>query len=134
MAQYEYVSSLPSATYRDYILSYADMWDHYVIYQSAQYEYTGYIWDDFGNSKLITITRSDYDSGYNNRWQSEILYDVQHYYIIHEPMYAYSTERGQGQYFMPQNHQAAAAIAQLILTVTILFVLMFRGVFLWGKR
>lgn len=126
--QYKDVSSLPSAVYRDYILSFADMWDHYVIYQSAQYEYTGYIWDEWGNSKLITITRDDTSGGYNYRWRSEIEYDVQHTYLITEPMYAYSTEREHGQYFMPQNHQATAAISQLILTVTIAFVLMFRGV------
>lgn len=125
--QYQDVSSLPSATYRDYILSYADMWDHYVIYQSGQYEYTGYIWDEWGNSKLITITR-EYEDGYTYRWRSDIDYDVQHSYFISEPMYAYSTERGEGQYYMPQNHQAAAAISQLILTVTIAFVLMFRGI------
>lgn len=125
--QYQDVSSLPSATYRDYILSYADMWDHYVIYQSGQYEYTGYIWDEWGNSKLITITR-EYEDGYSYRWRSDIDYDVQHNYFITEPMYAYSTERGEGQYYMPQNHQAAAAISQLILTVTIAFVLMFRGI------
>lgn len=125
--QYQDVSSLPSATYRDYILSYADMWDHYVIYQSGQYEYTGYIWDEWGNTKLITITR-EYEDGYSYRWRSDIDYDVQHSYFIIEPMYAYSTERGEGQYYMPQNHQAAAAISQLILTVTIAFVLMFRGI------
>lgn len=125
--QYQDVSSLPSATYRDYILSYVDMWDHYVIYQSGQYEYTGYIWDEWGNTKLITITR-EYEDGYTYRWRSDIDYDVQHSYFISEPMYAYSTERGEGQYYMPQNHQAAAAISQLILTVTIAFVLMFRGI------
>ena len=131
--QYQDVSSLPSAVYRDYILTYADMWDHYVIYQSGQYEYKGYIWDDWNNSTLITITRNE-GTGYNNRWRSSVQYDVQHEYTIHEPMYAYSTEKEDGQYFMPQNYYAAASISQLILTVTIVFVLMFRGVFLWLKR
>lgn len=125
--QYQDVSSLPSATYRDYILSYADMWDHYVIYQSGQYEYTGYIWDDWGNSTLITIVRQS-DTGYNTRWRTSIDYDVDHNYFISEPMYAYSTEKGEGQYYMPQNYQAASAISQLILTVTVAFVLMFRGI------
>lgn len=126
--QYQDVTSLPSATYRDYILSYADMWDHYVIYQSEQYEYIGFIWDDWGNTKLITITRDDIGTGYNHRWRSNIEYNVQHSYTIVEPMYAYSTERDDGQYYMPQNHQAVSAISQLILTVIIAFVLMFRGV------
>lgn len=130
--QYQDVSSLPSATYRDYILSYADMWDHYVIYQSEQYEYIGYIWDDWGNSTLITIERQS-DTGYNNRWRTSIDYDVDHNFFISEPMYAYSTEIGEGQYYMPQNFQAASAISQLILTVTIAFVLMFRGI-LWRRK
>lgn len=125
--QYQDVSSLPSAAYRDYILTYADLWDHYVIYQSGQYEYTGYIWDDWGNSTLITIERQS-DTGYNNRWRTSIDYDVDHNFFIYEPMYAYSTEKGEGQYYMPQNFQAASAISQLILTVTVAFVLMFRGI------
>lgn len=115
--------------YRDYILTYADIWDHYIIYQSGQYEYTGYVWDDWGNSTLITIERQS-DTGFNNRWRTSIQYDVDHQYTIIEPMYAYSTEKGDGQYFLPQNFQAASAVSQLILTVTIAFVLMFRGVFL----
>lgn len=124
--QYQDVSSLPSATFRDYILSYADMWDHYVIYQSQQYEYYGYVWDDWGNSTLIRIYRTN-DTGYYTRWYTLIQYDVDHAYSIVEPMYAYSTEKGDGQYYMPQNFQAASAISQIILTVTITFVLMFRG-------
>lgn len=127
--QYRDVSGLPSAAYRDYILTYADIFDHYVIYQSAQYEYTGYIWDALGNSTLITITRNE-GTGYNNRWRTEIEFDVDHNYTIVEPMYAYSTERGDGQYFMPQNCQATSAVSQLILTVTVAFVLVFRGLFL----
>lgn len=124
--QYQDVSSLPSATFRDYILSYVDMWDHYVIYQSQQYEYYGYVWDDWGNSTLIRIYRTN-DSGYYTRWYTSIQYDVAHAYTIVEPMYAYSTEKGDGQYYMPQNFQAASAISQIIITVTIAFVLMFRG-------
>lgn len=127
--QYNDVSSLPSAAYRDYILTYADLWDHYIIYQSGQYEYTGYVWDDWGNSTLITIERQS-DTGYNNRWRTSIQFDVDHQYTIIEPMYAYSTEKGDGQYFMPQNFQAASAVSQLILTTIIAFVLVFRGVFL----
>ena len=123
--QYNDVSSLPSAAYRDYILTYADLWDHYIIYQSGQYEYTGYVWDDWGNSTLITIERQS-ETGYNNRWRTSIQFDVDHQYAITEPMYAYSTEKGDGQYFMPQNFQAASAISQLIIS----FVLVFRGVFL----
>lgn len=125
--QYQDVSSLPSAAYRDYILTYADLWDHYIIYQSDQYEYTGYIWDDWGNSTLINIYRNN-DTSYNMRWRTSITYNVDHYYTIIEPMYAYSTEKGQGQYYMPQNFQAASAISQMILTVTVVFVLMFRGI------
>lgn len=132
-AQYQDVSSLPNAVYRDYILSYADMWDHYVIYQSGQYEYTGYIWDAWDNSTLIKITRTS-DTGYNNRWRSDVQHDVEHQYTIIEPMYAYSTEKGEGQYYMPQNVQAASAASQLVLTVIIAFCLIFRGVFLWSKR
>lgn len=127
--QYNDVSSLPNAAYRDYILTYADLWDHYVIYQSAQYEYTGYVWDDWGNSTLITIKRQS-DTGYNNRWRTSIQFDVDHQYTIIEPMYAYSTEKGDGQYYLPQNFQAASAVSQLILTVVVAFVLVFRGVFL----
>lgn len=127
--QYQDVSGLPSAVYRDYILTYADMWDHYVIYQSDQYQYIGYIWDDWGNSTLITIDRET-GTGYNNRWRTDIEFNVNHSYFITEPMYAYSTEQGEGQYYMPQSFQAVSAISQLILTVTIAFVLMFRGVFL----
>lgn len=126
--QYGDVSSLPNAAYRDYILTYADLWDHYVIYQSGQYEYTGYVWDDWGNSTLITIHRES-DTGYNNRWRTSIDFDVSHAYTIIEPMYAYSTEKGDGQYYMPQNFQAASAISQLILTVVVSFVLVFRGLF-----
>lgn len=125
--QYADVNGLPNAVYRDYILSFADLWDHYIIYQSDQYEYTGYVWDDWGNSTLINIYRTN-DTSYNMRWRTSITYNVDHYYTIIEPMYAYSTEKGQGQYFMPQNHQAASAISQLILTVTVIFVLMFRGI------
>lgn len=127
--QYNDVSSLPSAAYRDYILTYADLWDHYIIYQSGQYEYTGYVWDDWGNSTLITIERQS-DTGYNNRWRTSISFDVDHQYTIIEPMYAYSTEKGDGQYYMPQNFQAASAISQLILTTVVAFVLVFRGVLL----
>lgn len=127
--QYNDVSSLPSAAYRDYILTYADLWDHYIIYQSGQYEYTGYVWDDWGNSTLITIERQS-DTGYNNRWRTSIRFDVDHQYTIIEPMYAYSTEKGDGQYYMPQNFQAASAISQLILTTVVAFVLVFRGVLL----
>lgn len=126
--QYQDVSSLPSAVYRDYILSYADMWDHYVIYQSDQYEFIGYVWDDWDNSTLIRIYRVS-ESGYNNRWRTSIQYDIKHKFTIIEPMYAYSTEKEYGQYYLPQNMQAASAISQLILTVTIIFVLMFRGCF-----
>lgn len=128
--QYSDVNGLPSAAYRDYILSYADIFDHYVIYQSGQYEYTGYIWDALGHSTLITIARDGEGTGYNYRWRTEIDFDVDHSYTIVEPMYAYSTERGDGQYFMPQNCQATSAVAQLILTVTVAFVLVFRGLFL----
>lgn len=131
--QYSDVNSLPGAAYRDYILTYADLWDHYVIYQSGQYEYTGYVWDDWGKSTLITIERQS-DSGYNNRWRTSIEFDVDHKYTIIEPMYAYSTEKGEGQYYMPQNFQAASAISQLILTVVIAFVVFFRGVLIWQKR
>ena len=127
--QYNDVSSLPSAAYRDYILTYADLWDHYIIYQSGQYEYTGYVWDDWGNSTLITIERQS-DTGYNNRWRTSIEFDVDHQYFIQEPMSAYSTEKGDGQYYMPQNFQAASAISQLILTTVVAFVLVFRGVLL----
>lgn len=127
--QYNDVSSLPSAAYRDYILTYADLWDHYIIYQSGQYEYTGYVWDDWGNSTLITIEREP-NTGYNNRWRTSINFDVDHEYFIIEPMYAYSTEKGEGQYYMPQNFQAASAISQLILTTVVAFVLVFRGVLL----
>lgn len=126
--QYQDVSSLPSANFRDYILSYADMWDHYVIYQSQQYEYYGYVWDDWGHSTLIRIYRTN-DTGYNTRWHTSIQYDIEHEYTIVEPMYAYSTEKANGQYYMPQNFQAASAVSQLILTVTVAFVLMFRGYF-----
>ena len=131
--QYNEVSGLPNAAYRDYILTYADIWDHYVIYQSGQYEYTGYVWDDWGNSTLITIEREN-ETGYNSRWRTSIAFDVQHSYTIVEPMYAYSTERGDGQYYMPQNFQATSAIAQLILTVTVAIVLVFRRIFLWLRR
>lgn len=127
--QYSDVNGLPSAAYRDYILTYADLWDHYVIYQSGQYEYTGYVWDDWGNSTLITIERQS-DIGYNNRWRTSIDFNVDHTYTIIEPMYAYSTEKGDGQYYMPQNFQAASAISQLILTTVVAFVLVFRGVLL----
>lgn len=132
-AQYEDVSSLPSAVYRDYILSYVDMWDHYVIYQSEQYEYIGYIWDDWGHSTLIEITRQDYGTGYNYRWRTEITEGVQHDFTITEPMYAYSTEKGLGQYYMPQNFSSAMAMSQLILTVTVALILVFRRVFLWKR-
>lgn len=131
--QYTDVTGLPSAVYRDYILTYADLWDHYIIYQSGQYQYTGYIWDDWNNSTLITITRQD-GTGYNNRWRTDISYNVDHSYTINEPMYAYSTEKGDGQYYMPQNFQAASAMSQLILTVVIVFVMFFRGLILWQKR
>lgn len=127
--QYNDVSSLPSAAYRDYILTYADLWDHYIIYQSGQYEYTGYVWDDWGNSTLITIERQS-DTGYNSRWRTSIDFNVDHQYFITEPMYAYSTEKGDGQYYLPQNFQAASAISQLILTTVVAFVLVFRGVLL----
>lgn len=130
--QYSDVSSLPSAVYRDYILTYADMWDHYVIYQSGQYEYTGYVWDDWGNSTLITITREG-TTGYNNRWRSSVTEDVQHTYTIIEPMYAYSTERGDGQYYKPINADQTANIAVTVLMVIIALVLMFRRTFLWQK-
>lgn len=131
--QYSDVSGLPNAVYRDYILTYADMWDHYIIYQSGQYEYTGYVWDDWGNSTLITITR-DTSTGYNYRWRSEIQYDVQHSYTIHEPMYAYSTERGDGQYYKPLNADQTANIAVTVLMITVALVLMFRRTFLWSRR
>lgn len=130
--QYADVSGLPSAVYRDYILTYADMWDHYVIYQSGQYEYTGYVWDDWGNSTLITITR-DTNTGYNYRWRSEIQYDVQHSYTIIEPMYSYSTEIGDGQYYKPLNSDQTANIAVTALMLIMAVVLMFRRVFLWKR-
>lgn len=126
--QYTDVNSLPSATYRDYILTYADIWDHYVIYQSGQYEYTGYIWDEWGNSTLVTITRES-TSGYNTRWRSDIEHDVQHTYTIVEPMYAYSTEEGHGQYYAPQNSHQIANISVTILVTIIAVSLMFRRIF-----
>lgn len=127
--QYQDVSALPSSTYRDYILTYADMWDHYVIYQTEQNQYIGYIWDDWGNSTLITIDRQN-QTGFNNRWRTTLQKDVQHDYTIIEPMYAYSTEKEDGQYYMPQNYQAISSMSQIILTTVITFVLVFRGVFL----
>lgn len=130
--QYSDVSSLPNATYRDYILSYADMWDHYIIYQSGQYEYTGYIWDRWGNSTLIIISREG-ASGYNNRWRSDIEYDVDHTYTIIEPMYAYSTEKGDGQYYKPANADQTANIAVTVLMLTVVIVLMFKRCFLWKR-
>ena len=130
--QYNDVNGLPSAVYRDYILTYADMWDHYIIYQSGQYEYTGYVWDDWGNTTLITITRES-TTGYNNRWRSEVEYDVQHSYTIIEPMYAYSTEKGDGQYYMPQNFSSTMAMSQLILTVIVALILVFRRTLLWKR-
>lgn len=126
--QYADVNSLPSATFRDFILSYADMWDHYVIYQSGQYEYTGYIWDNWDNTTLVTITRES-TSGYNTRWRSDVEHDVQHTYTINEPMYAYSTEEGQGQYYMPQNSAQVSNISMLILATIVAVVLVFRRVF-----
>lgn len=131
--QYSDVSSLPSSVYRDYILSYADMWDHYVIYQSEQYAYIGYVWDDWGNSTLIEITRQDVGTGYNYRWRSSVTEGVQHTYTITEPMYAYSTEKGQGQYYKPLNADQTANIAVTVLMVIIALVLMFRRTFLWKK-
>lgn len=131
--QYSDVSGLPSAVYRDYILTYVDMWDHYVIYQSGQYEYTGYVWDDWGNSTLITITRQG-STGYNNRWRSDIEFNVQHTYTIIEPMYAYSTERGDGQYYKPLNSDQTANIAITVLMIIVALVLMFRRTFLWQRR
>lgn len=131
--QYSDVTGLPNAVYRDYILTFADMWDHYVIYQSDQYQYIGYVWDDWGNSTLITINRVS-STGYNNRWRSEIEYDVQHSYTIIEPMYAYSTERGDGQYYKPLNADQTANIAVTVLMVIIALVLMFRRMFLWPRK
>lgn len=131
--QYSDVSSLPSAVYRDFILSYVDMWDHYVIYQSEQYAYIGYVWDDWGNSTLIEITRQDVGTGYNYRWRSSVTEGVQHDYTITEPMYAYSTEKGQGQYYKPLNADQTANIAVTVLMVIIALVLMFRRTFLWKK-
>lgn len=130
--QYHDVSGLPSAVYRDYILTYADMWSHYVIYQSDQYQYTGYVWDEFGNSTLVQIDRES-TSGFNNRWRSTVQHDVTHEYTIIEPMYAYSTEEGQGQYYLPQNTTATMAAAQIVLTCALLLVLVFRRVFLWSR-
>lgn len=131
--QYEDVSGLPSAVYRDYILTYADLWDKYVIYQSGQYEYTGYVWDNWGNSTLITITRQS-DTGYNNRWRSEVEYDVKHNYFISEPMYAYSNVRGEGQYYAPENSDQILAMSSAILMTVIVVTLMFRRLFLWQRR
>lgn len=126
--QYADVNSLPNSAFRDYILSYADMWDHYVIYQSGPYEYTGYIWDNWENTTLVTITRES-TSGYNTRWRSDVEHDVQHTYTIIEPMYAYSTEEGQGQYYMPQNSAQVSNISMLILATIVAVVLIFRRVF-----
>lgn len=126
--QYAEVNGLPSAVYRDYILTYADMWDHYVIYQSGQFEYTGYVWDVWGNSTLVTITREP-TTGYNNRWRSEVKHDVQHTYTIIEPMYAYSTEVGHGQYYAPQNSYQIANNSVTILVTIIAVILMFRRMF-----
>lgn len=131
--QYADVNSLPSASYRDYILTYVDMWDHYVIYQSEQYQYIGYVWDDFGNSTLIEINREN-TTGYNSRWRTSIAYDVPHEYTIVEPMYAYSTEKGQGQYFAPQNTVQAEAMSQVILTVVILMCVFLKEVIAWFAK
>lgn len=131
--QYSDATSLPSTTYRDFVLSYVGAFDHYVLFQSGQYEYTAYVWNAWGKSLEITITRTNYGTGYQNRWESEVRENRQVNYTITEPMYAYSTEQGEGVFYKTATLDAAADIAALVIAATVAVVLMFRRVFLWKK-
>lgn len=132
MSQYTSASGLPSSTYRDLVLSYVGMFDHYVLYQTAQYEYTGYVWNRWGKRLKITIYReANGDGYYNYRWRSDVQEDATVAYQIYEPMYAYSTETGEGVYYMPETHQATMATACLITCCIIAVILMWKRVFLW---
>lgn len=126
--QYSDASSLPSATYRDYVLSFVGPFDHYVIFQSGQYEYIGYVWNKWGKDVTIRIYRVGVGS-YNYRWTVDVT-NSQTLVNINEPMYCYSSESELGTYYMPQTVSAAGSIASLVLSCTIAVIFIFRGV--WG--
>lgn len=129
--QYSEAASLPSAAYRDFILSHVGLFDHYVIYQSGQYEYTGYVWNKWGKKITIQITRSSTGTGYNNRWSSSVIEGAEHYFTITEPMYCYSTESNYGSFYVPQTVVQTGVTASCVLLGVVVVWLAFRSV--WKK-
>lgn len=130
-SQYSDATSLPSTTYRDYVLSYVGAFDHYVLFQSDQYQYTAYVWNAWGKSLEINITRSNVGTGYQYRWESDVQENATVNYTITEPMYVYSTEQGEGVFYKTATLDAAADVAALAIAVIIAVTLMWRRVFLW---
>lgn len=132
-SQYSDATSLPSTTYRDFVMSYVGAFDHYVLFQSEQYQYKAYVWNAWGKNIEITISRYDTSTGYNSRWRSDVNENATVNYTITEPMYAYSTEQGEGVFYKTATLDAAADVAALAIAVIIAVTLMWRRLFLWKR-
>lgn len=126
----QYLStSLPNSTYRDFVLSYVGPIDHYVLVQTDQYKYTGYVWNIFGKNKTIQIERHTYGIGYNQytRWETDV-YEEATEIIVTEPLYAYSTENEMGIYYAPSSVNSSGSIACVIVCMLISVLMVMKGI------
>lgn len=122
-------TSLPNSTYRDFVLSYVGPIDHYVLVQTGQYKYTGYVWNIFGKNKTIQIERHTYGSGVGayTRWETDV-YEGKTEVVVTEPLFAYSTDNDMGVYYAPSSVNSSGAIACVIVCMLITVLMVMRGI------